>query len=183
MCHGQLSLPWKEVRPVVNRSSKAAHVGPQACSTMSTLNELMVLCSLNLWFHRYFLDPVFLGPEILPKSDRVWDVRRQSWILLTLACCGIWRSSIKRNFRVWKSTLDTSIWELDCHWPPKLGPMKVRRELVNLLMTSSEAQHVWNMFRIFREIHRRDLCEKINAGWNREWWVGMGWFTEGWLFW
>ncbi|KAI5210162.1 Nacht, Lrr And Pyd Domains-Containing Protein 11 [Manis pentadactyla] len=44
--------------------------------------------------------------------------------------------------------------------------MKVRRELVNLLMTSYEAQHVWNMFRIFREIHRRDLCEKINAGRN-----------------
>nr|KAF6407577.1 NLR family pyrin domain containing 11 [Molossus molossus] len=70
----------------------------------------------------------------------------------------------KRDFQNLKNHLAQECLEIGPPPIPRFDVSKTKADLVNLLTTSYEAQHVWNiMYNVLHKIQRKDLCEKINA--------------------
>ena len=75
----------------------------------------------------------------------------------------------KKEFMRWKIHLGQKHVELGLPEIPTFDLRTTKEDLVNLLMTSYKAQHVWNMiFSVFEKLFRRALCEKINTRRNCE---------------
>ncbi|XP_008578092.1 PREDICTED: NACHT, LRR and PYD domains-containing protein 11, partial [Galeopterus variegatus] len=74
-----------------------------------------------------------------------------------------------KEFQNFKDHLEREPPQFELPQIPFLKLRKAKREdVVNILTTSYEEQHIWNIiFSIFQKIHRKDLCEKIDARRNR----------------
>ncbi|XP_008048251.1 NACHT, LRR and PYD domains-containing protein 11 [Carlito syrichta] len=73
-----------------------------------------------------------------------------------------------KEFQSFKNWFEQETVQFGLPQCPRINLRMTRQDVANVLTTSYEAQHTWNvMVSIFQKIRREDLCEKINDRRNR----------------